>query len=38
MRSTDGYNSLQKIAVEKDRKHLIEHPILYHEVFSLYSY
>ena len=31
--STYGYGSLLKIAVKKDCKNLIEHPILYHEVF-----
>ena len=31
--STYGYGSLLKIAVNKDRKNLIEHPILYSEVF-----
>ena len=31
--STYGYDSLLKIAVKKDRKNLIEHPILYSEVF-----
>ena len=31
--STYGYGSLLKIAVKKDRKNLIEHPILYSEVF-----
>ena len=31
--STYGYGSLLKIAVNKDRTNLIEHPILYSEVF-----
>ena len=31
--STYGYGSLLKIAVKKDRKNLIEHPILYRDVF-----
>ena len=31
--STYGYGSLLKIAVKNDSKNLIEHPILYREVF-----
>ena len=31
--SSYGYGSLLKIVIKKDRKNLIEHPILYSEVF-----
>ena len=31
--STYGYGSLLKVVLKKDRKNLIDHPILYSEVF-----